>query len=54
LDTGYSSFGIIIFRADSGDTARRIVEQDPAVQGRVMRAELHPFRIALPGDLPGR
>jgi uncharacterized protein YciI len=41
------SFGIVIFRADSDDDARSIVEDDPAVKAGVMRAELYPCRIAL-------
>lgn len=51
LNEDYSTFGIIIFRADSEDAARKIVEDDPAVKQRVMRAELYPYRIALLGDL---
>ena len=43
----YSSFGIIIFRAESEDQAREIVRNDPAVKNNVMRAELYPYRIAL-------
>lgn len=43
----YSSFGIVVFRAASDEEARDIVESDPAVQKRVMRAELFPYRIAL-------
>ena len=47
LITDYSSFGIVIFRADSEDAAQRIMENDPAVKLRVMKAELFGFRIAL-------
>ena len=43
----YSSFGIIIFNAESDAQARIIVENDPAVKNRVMRAELFPYKIAL-------
>ena len=43
----YSSFGIIIFNAESDVQARTIVENDPAVKNRVMRAELFPYKIAL-------
>ena len=53
LNTDYSSFGIVIFRAGSEEEARRIVADDPAVQQRVMRAELYPYRIALLGVLSG-
>ena len=53
LNTDESGFGIIIFRADSEEAARRIVADDPAVRGGVMRAELYPYRIALmEGQLP--
>lgn len=47
LNTDFSSFGIIIFQAESEADARRIVADDPAVRQRVMRAELYPYRIAL-------
>ncbi len=47
LNTDPSSFGIIIFYADSEAAAREIVNNDPAVQGGVMRAELFPYRVAL-------
>ncbi len=40
------SFGIVIFRADSEEAARQVMEQDPAVHQQVMRAELFPYRIA--------
>jgi uncharacterized protein YciI len=51
LNEDFSTFGIIIFRADSIAAARQIVENDPAVKQRVMRAELYPYRIALLGNL---
>ena len=47
LNTDPSSFGIIIFNADSDDSARALVDADPAVSGGVMRAELFPYRVAL-------
>ena len=43
----YSSFGIIIFKAESEEQAREVVRNDPAVKNNVMRAELYPYRIAL-------
>jgi len=49
--TGPDTFGIVIFRAESADAAHRIMADDPAVQARVMRAEVFPFRIA--GGGPG-
>ncbi|MGE0822513.1 MAG: YciI family protein [Candidatus Binatia bacterium] len=62
LTTDERSFGIVIFRADSAEAARIVMEQDPAVQHGVMRAELYPYRIALMAktekmlgkDRPGR
>jgi uncharacterized protein YciI len=52
LNTDETSFGIIIFRAESEEAARCIVADDPAVRGGVMRAELFPYRIALMKDEP--
>ncbi|MBZ0278949.1 MAG: YciI family protein [Anaerolineae bacterium] len=48
-NTDLSSFGIIIFQAESDEAARQIMHDDPAVQNRVFRAELFPYRIALTG-----
>lgn len=47
LNEGPSSFGIVIFKAESAAQAQRIMEDDPAVRARTMRAELFPYRIAL-------
>ena len=47
LNTDESSFGIVILYAESKDAAREIVDNDPAVKGGVMRAELFPYRVAL-------
>lgn len=38
---------VVIFEADSEDSARSFMEADPFVAGRLMRASLHPFRAAL-------
>lgn len=40
-------FGIIIFRAQSREQAEKFVNNDPAVNGGIMTAELHPFRVSL-------
>ena len=40
------TFGIVVLDAD-GDTARRVMNQDPAVRRGLMRATLYPFRTAL-------
>ena len=42
-----STFGIAIFEAEDDSAAREIMESDPAVRERVMKAELHPYKIAL-------
>jgi uncharacterized protein YciI len=41
-----SSFGIVIFQVESEEEARRVMEEDPAVRGGIMRAKLYPYRIA--------
>ncbi len=53
LNTDNSSFGIVIFMASSEEEARKIMQNDPAVKQRVMRAELYPYRVALLGTLRG-
>ena len=39
-----STFGIVIFRAESEDAARSIMNNDPAVKKGIMRAELFPYK----------
>jgi uncharacterized protein YciI len=46
-NTDYSSFGIVIFNAESDAAARAIMENDPAIINRVMRGEVFPYRMAL-------
>lgn len=41
------TFGIVIFRAANNEQANYFMNSDPAVQARVMIAELHPFRVSL-------
>ena len=41
-----STFGITIFRAESEEAARSIMDNDPAVKRGVMRAELFPYKVA--------
>ncbi len=43
----YSSFGIVIFKAESDQEATAIMQNDPAIKNRVFRGELFPYRIAL-------
>src|SRR5262249_29471981 len=45
------TFGLVVFRAESEDAARRIADADPAVAHGVMRAEVYPYRIAVLGKL---
>lgn len=42
-----STFGIAIFEAEDESDALRIMENDPAVAGGVMKATLYPYKIAL-------
>ena len=42
-----STFGIAIFEAEDESAALRIMENDPAVAGGVMKATLYPYKIAL-------
>jgi uncharacterized protein YciI len=53
LNNDYSSFGIVIFRALSEEEAKHIMNEDPAVKNRIMRAELYPFNIALLSEAKG-
>ena len=41
-----TTFGIAIFRAESEDEARAIMNEDPAVKEKIMRAELYPYKVA--------
>lgn len=50
LNTDPTSFGIVIFNAESEDAARAIMNDDPAVKGGIFRAELFPYRVALIDD----
>jgi uncharacterized protein YciI len=38
---------LVIIEAESADAARRFMESDPFIAEGVMRASLHPFRVAL-------
>ena len=38
---------VVIFEAESEETAREFMKNDPFVAGGLMRARLHPFRAAL-------
>ncbi len=51
LNTDESSFGIVIFNADSDEDARDIMDNDPSVSSGVMRARLFPYRVALISEM---
>jgi uncharacterized protein len=42
-----STFGIVILQVDNEETARTIMENDPAVKGGIMTAVLYPYSVAL-------
>jgi uncharacterized protein len=46
-ERGDKTFGIAIFAAADEDAARKFMQEDPAVAGGLMTAELHPFAVAL-------
>ncbi|PYJ29717.1 MAG: hypothetical protein DMF24_05110 [Verrucomicrobia bacterium] len=46
-ESGDKTFGIAIFQAEDEAAARKFMEEDPAVAGGLMTAELHPFTVAL-------
>jgi len=46
-NTDYSSFGIVLLKAESIDAAREIMLNDPAVKNNVFRAELYPYKTSL-------
>ncbi|MDR7419257.1 MAG: YciI family protein [Armatimonadota bacterium] len=52
--TDEHTFGICILQAESEDAVRRVMENDPAVLGRVMRATLYPYRMAIVGKISRR
>ncbi len=46
-NTDYSSFGIVLFKAETIEVAREIMLNDPAVKNNVFRAELYPYKMSL-------
>ena len=48
LQDDNSTFGIVVFQADSDTAAREIAEADPAVTGGLMSAEVFPFEVYIP------
>jgi uncharacterized protein len=51
-EPGDKTFGIAIFEAPDEDAARKFMQEDPAVAGGLMTAELHPFAVALQRKSP--
>jgi uncharacterized protein len=51
-EPGEKTFGIAIFEAADETAARKFMNEDPAVSGGLMTAELHPFRVALEHKSP--
>jgi uncharacterized protein YciI len=51
-EPGEETFGIAIFEAADETAARKFMNEDPAVVGGLMTAELHPFRVALERKFP--
>jgi len=49
LNTDENTMGLAIFRAESEDAARQIMNADPAVKKGLMRATLYPFKVSLQG-----
>jgi uncharacterized protein YciI len=43
--------GIALLKVAGPEEAQRVLQQDPAVRQNVMTGEVHPFRLALLGDL---
>jgi uncharacterized protein len=46
-NTDYSSFGIVLFNAETMEAAREIMLNDPAVKNKVFRGELFPYKTSL-------
>ena len=47
LESGDKTFGLVIFEAADEASARVFMNSDPAVVGKIMTAELHPYAVAL-------
>lgn len=51
LVTDETCFGIVIFKADSLESAYQFTQADPAIEHHVLNAEIFPFSIALASGL---
>jgi uncharacterized protein len=52
LNTDETSFGIVVLSTASEDTARDIMNRDPAVKKGVVKATLFPYQTVLTGGKP--
>ncbi|MFB5192472.1 YciI family protein [Alicyclobacillus fastidiosus] len=41
------AFGIVVIQAESMETARNIMKNDPSIHEGIMSSELHPYRVSL-------
>jgi len=46
-ESGDKTFGLVVFEAANADEAKIFAESDPAVTGRVMTVDVHPFALVL-------
>jgi len=51
-EAGDKTFGIAIFKAADEAAAKKFMQEDPAIAGGLMTAELHPFAVAVQGKNP--
>jgi uncharacterized protein len=49
LNADENAMGLAVFRAESEDAARRVMNDDPVVKKGVMTATLYPFKVVLQG-----
>ena len=47
LTTDTSTFGLVIFEAETEEEANKLMNADPAVAAGVMKAQLFPFKAVL-------
>jgi uncharacterized protein len=47
LNTDENAMGLAVFRAETEDIARQIMNGDPAVKKSLMTATLYPFKVIL-------
>jgi uncharacterized protein YciI len=50
LNTDESTMGLAVFRAESENAARQIMNDDPAVKKGLMTATLYPFKVLMQGS----